>query len=76
MPDCIATRFPQGETPRLLIDLGNGIASDPVEGKFVVEKDTVISGYRHSHGWAADKTFYFVAEFSRPFKSLWLSRER
>jgi predicted alpha-1,2-mannosidase len=61
--------IPQGETPRLLIDLGNGIASDPVEGQFVVEKDTVISGYRRSHGWAADKTFYFVAEFSRPFKS-------
>lgn len=61
--------FPQGATPRLLIDLGNGIASDPLEGKFVVENDTVISGYRHSHGWANDKTFYFVAEFSRPMKS-------
>ena len=31
--------FPQGETPRLLFDLGHGIASDPVEGKFVVEKE-------------------------------------
>lgn len=61
--------IPQGETPRLLIDLGNGIASDPAGSQFVVESDKVISGFRHSHGWAADKTFYFVAEFSRPFKA-------
>jgi predicted alpha-1,2-mannosidase len=59
--------FPKGEVAHLMFDLGRGIASDPVEGKIVVEKNTVISGYRHSHGWANDKTFYFVAEFSRPF---------
>lgn len=61
--------FPQGEVAHLVFDLGNGIASDPVEGHVAVESDTVLSGYRHSRGWAADKTFYFVAQFSRPFDS-------
>ena len=34
-----------------------------------VESPTVISGFRHSGGWARDKTWYFVAEFSRPITS-------
>ena len=34
-----------------------------------VEKNTTISGYRRSHGWRQDKTYFFVAEFSRPFDS-------
>ncbi len=30
----------------------------------------MLSGYRRSKGWAANKTCYFVAEFSRPFDSV------
>lgn len=59
--------FPKGKPAHLMFDLGRGIASDPVEGCLTVEKNTVVSGYRHSKGWANDKTFFFVAEFSRPF---------
>jgi putative alpha-1,2-mannosidase len=59
--------FPKGEEAHLVFDIGRGIASDPVEGRIVVEKNTVVSGYRRSHGWADDKTYFFVAEFSRPF---------
>ena len=38
-----------------------------MEGAVAVEKNSVLSGYRRSKGWAADKTCFFVAEFSRPF---------
>ena len=41
-----------------------------LEGAVTVEKNNVLSGYRRSKGWAADKTCYFVAEFSRPFDSV------
>ena len=27
----------------------------------------MISGYRRSRGWSYDHTYFFVAEFSRPF---------
>ena len=63
--------FSGGEPATLVFDLVRGIANDPVdvalEGAVVMEKDNVLSGYRRSKGWAADKTCYFVAEFSRPF---------
>jgi predicted alpha-1,2-mannosidase len=59
--------FPKEKTARLIFDLARGISNDAVEGHLVVEKNTVISGYRRSKGWAKDKTYYFVAEFSRPF---------
>ena len=33
-----------------------------------VESNTTVVGHRRSRGWAADKTYYFVAQFSQPFK--------
>ena len=45
-------------------------AIKPIEGSLNVEKNTVISGYRRSKGWAADHTYFFVAEFSRPFDAV------
>ncbi len=63
--------FSEGQPASLLFDLFRGIANDPagdtLGGAVTVEKDNVLSGYRHSKGWAPDKTCYFVAEFSRPF---------
>ena len=63
--------FLTGQPAQLYFDLGRGIADDPagvcVESSVTVEKKNVLSGYRRSKGWAADKTCYFVAEFSRPF---------
>ena len=61
--------FPKGQEAHLVFDLGRGIASDPVEGRIVVDSNAAVSGYRHSHGWANDKTYFFAAEFSRPFDS-------
>ena len=65
--------FSGGQGVSLVFDLFRGIANDPagdtMEGAVTVEKNNVLSGYRRSKGWAADKTCYFVAEFSRPFDS-------
>ena len=62
--------FPAGKPGWLVIDLARGINNQPVEGSIVMESKQVISGYRRSKGWAADKTYYFVAEFSQPFDTM------
>ncbi|MBN2577993.1 MAG: GH92 family glycosyl hydrolase [Pirellulales bacterium] len=62
--------FPEGQPAHLAFDLARGIMNNPAECEFKAESNTVVSGYRRSHGWAADKTFYFVAEFSRPFDAV------
>jgi predicted alpha-1,2-mannosidase len=62
--------FPADRPACLVFDLDRGIGSQTEESVATVESDTVIVGYRHSHGWAADKTYYFVAEFSQPFDTI------
>jgi predicted alpha-1,2-mannosidase len=64
--------FPAGKPGTLVIDLARGINSQPVEGSIVVESKQVISGYRRSKGWAADKTYYFVAELSQRVNTMLL----
>jgi predicted alpha-1,2-mannosidase len=62
--------FSGGDANGLVFDLERGVSNKPGEGFFKLEDGGAsVSGYRRSHGWAADKTFYFVAEFSRPIKS-------
>ena len=65
--------FSGGEFASLVFDLTRGISNEPagdtMESAVTVENNTVLSGYRRSKGWAADKTCFFVAEFSRPFDS-------
>ncbi|MFP5235129.1 MAG: GH92 family glycosyl hydrolase [Acidobacteriota bacterium] len=50
----------------LLLDLIHGIGCEVYEASLTVESPTRVSGHRATHGWAADKTVYFVIEFSRP----------
>jgi len=59
--------FPADRTAWLEFDLIHGVGNQVIEAAIVAESNTVIHGYRRSHGWADDKTYYFVAEFSRPF---------
>jgi predicted alpha-1,2-mannosidase len=59
--------FPAGDVARVFLDLGRGCQDEPIECLVKVEKNTVISGFRRSRGWSYDHTYYFVAEFSRPF---------
>ncbi|MDR1116291.1 MAG: GH92 family glycosyl hydrolase [Tannerella sp.] len=62
--------FPKSSDARIIIDLIHGIGWDaPVDGEIIQENDTVISGYRHSSGWANDQKIYFTAVFSTPIKT-------
>lgn len=62
--------FPDSEEAAVVFDLrdgGNWDSADDISMKAV--GDTRIEGWRHSHGWANNQKVFFVAEFSRPFKS-------
>ncbi len=62
--------FPEGETPKLLINLKQGIGWDKADKCFATKTSpTRIEGYRLSKGWAEDDRVYFVAEFSKPITS-------
>jgi predicted alpha-1,2-mannosidase len=61
--------FPAGKGGELVFDLVRGVDTKAFDSMVRVETDNMLSGYRRSKGWAADKTFFFVAEFSQPFQS-------
>ena len=62
--------FPASEQAHVLFDLHHGMAAGVRECALNVESDHVISGYRRYNGWGGEFTFYFVAEFSKPFKKV------
>lgn len=69
--------FPQSDEAAIVIDLENGGCWDSPTATFMkTEGDRRIVGYRHSRGWARDQRVYFVAEFSKPFKSFELKGEK
>ena len=69
--------FPQSDEAAIVIDLENGGCWDSPTATFMkAEGDRRIVGYRHSRGWARDQRVYFVAEFSKPFKSFELKGEK
>lgn len=64
--------FPQSNDAHIVFDLKSGIYN--YEGKNVwtvvrVVNDTLVTGYRQTHGWARTRTVYFAMTFSKPFKS-------
>ena len=59
--------FPADEVARVALDLARGCQDETTGGEVHVEKNTVVSGSRRSRGWSYDHTYFFVAEFSRPF---------
>ena len=64
--------FPEKENQRIILDLVHGIYS--FDGKNVwtfvrVENDTLVTGYRQTHGWARTKTVYFAMAFDKPIKN-------
>jgi predicted alpha-1,2-mannosidase len=68
--------FPKSSDAQIIIDLIHGIGWDaPVDGEMIQESDTVISGYRHSSGWANDQKIYFTAVFSSPIKAFELQKK-
>lgn len=68
--------FPASDSAAIVFDLQNGGCWDkPTETFMETEGDNRIVGYRHSSGWAKDQKVFFVAEFSKPFKSFELKGE-
>lgn len=61
--------FPASDQAHIVIDLTHGIHNKTTDAVLTREDESTLSGYRRSSGWAKDKTFYFVAKFSRPFDS-------
>ena len=52
---------------RMMLDLRQGIGWDHVaQCQMQQESSTVVSGYRHSVGWARRQKDFFVIEFSQP----------
>ena len=63
--------FAQGSDAFFKLDLKQGIGWDHVKDcKFTQESETIITGYRHSEGWAKDQQIFFAAEFSQPVKQV------
>jgi len=63
--------FPESDSSNVIIDLTH---RDRVIDSFIrFVTDTEIEGYRRSSAWARDQRIYFVARFSKPFRSFGLS---
>ena len=63
-------RFGREGEAHIVIDLIEGVTSDKILGAAMrFENDTVVSGFRRTHGWASDQYVYFYAVFSQPFNA-------
>lgn len=63
--------FPKSDEAHIILDLMAGIYNydDKNVWTFVrVENDTLVTGYRQTHGWARTRTVYFAMTFSKPVK--------
>jgi len=59
--------FPEGVRPSFVLDLGHAINWDrPVETMAQLENDTLLTGYRHSAGWARDQRLFYAIALSAP----------
>ncbi|MDR1274404.1 MAG: GH92 family glycosyl hydrolase, partial [Odoribacteraceae bacterium] len=63
--------FPRTDSAAIVVDLVNGTGWDaPVEAHVTRLNEYTIAGYRFSSGWASAQRLYFVAVFSKPFRTL------
>ncbi len=65
--------FPQSDNAHILFDLKHGLGDMVTDSYLKITGDSEIVGFRRSKGWAADQYVYFVAQFSKPFKSAQLA---
>lgn len=64
--------FPKGEKAHIILDLTANIYhhEDKNVWTFVrVENDTLVTGYRQTHGWARTRKVFFAMAFSQPIAS-------
>lgn len=65
--------FPASDSSAIVINLQDGGCWDKTtEAEMKAEGDNKVVGYRFSKGWADNQKVFFVAEFSKPFKSFTL----
>ncbi|MBK8878683.1 MAG: GH92 family glycosyl hydrolase [Haliscomenobacter sp.] len=63
--------FPSPDAASLVIDLSFAINWDrPTSTNLKWESPTLLTGYRHSSGWAKDQRFFFAIAFSHPVRSM------
>ncbi len=70
--------FPESKEAHIILDMIHGIYNYDGKTTFSslrVEKDSLVTGYRHTRGWARDRHLYFAMAFSKPFKSYRLVNE-
>ena len=53
----------------VVVDLVHGIEDSPTDALLSALNDSTLAGHRMSTGWARNQKFYFVLQFSRPFKT-------
>jgi putative alpha-1,2-mannosidase len=71
-------RFPESMDAHVILDLTAGIYN--YNGKVIwssvrVESDTLVTGFRQTHGWARTRYLYFAMAFSKPFTSYGLEND-
>ena len=58
------------QQPSFIVDLGYAINWDaPTQSSLVKENDSLITGYRHSTGWAKNQRVFFAISTSVPIKN-------
>ncbi len=63
--------FENGNTKKLVIDLSYRNNWDhPTETNLQMVNDTLLTGYRHSTGWAKDQRLFFAMAFDEPIVSI------
>ncbi len=61
--------FQETDNPHVVFDLMHGIYNYDEKNVWTfvrVENDTLVTGYRQTHGWARTRTVYFAMSFSKP----------
>jgi predicted alpha-1,2-mannosidase len=65
--------FPETEQANVIIDLVH--RDEVLESGIEIIGNDEIAGFRRSKAWAADQHVYFVAKFSKPFKSAGIQQD-
>jgi predicted alpha-1,2-mannosidase len=63
--------FQKSDEAHIILDLMAGIYNYDDKNVWTViriENDTLVTGYRQTHGWARTRTVYFAMSFSKPIK--------
>ena len=69
--------FPSDKAASIIIDLAHSLDNDVIyESSIEQTSDNEITGMRKSGGWTDNQYVYFVAQFSKPFRSVSLAQDK